>query len=297
MDMYKKRLARSQQTYTQGKEDAKKNLFGPKDPGQYKLQLQAITIDDISTKNGNVLVAKIEHQIIEGPNDNDVGDVIYDSLFLEGDQSERDRTDEFITRFFNNLGYDAPENKEDLPEAFQALVAAAPVYLAKVTLTKDEQYNRVRIVRPLEEESGAADAGQVDNTEAAAEETQPEQVDEAQPEEAAAEEVVEDPNYGALVEFGTAFGLDLTAMNMEQAVAEVSKYPWDYTQLQAEEVKLLEDVGLGDKITNKPAPAPAKRALPARQAAAPAAKAAPAKAAPVKAAAPAARGAALKKKA
>lgn len=278
MEMYRKRLARGQATYTEGKEAAK-TAFGPKDKGTYKLQLLSIDIDDVTTTNGNVLVAKIQHSILDGPNEADIGEVIYDSLFLEGTRGEEDRTDEFINRFFNNLGYEAPDNKAELPEAFASLVGVAPIYIAKVTLTKDELYNRVRIIRPCDDETEQqAPPQQAPIQQPPVQQAPVYQQPAQQP--PLPQETVVDPNLTALVEFGTAFGLDLSQVDLAGAIAELSKYPWDFTQLQPAEVDLLERVGLGDKITNRPAPAPTPTSAPVQRRTPAPAQAASAQAAP-----------------
>lgn len=243
---YKDRLARSQGAWIDGQKKAE-TMFKPKDPGDYRLQLQGITLADRDIEGyGNQLIANVEWNIIEGVNGNE-GETIYESMWLEGEKSAV-----WVANWFNTLGFAGPENYEDLPEMFEELVAVAPIVDAKVTVTSDERYNRMRI-RDVEIPEGAADGGDAEATpEEQPAETEPEATPEEQPsEEQPTEE--ENPDTQPLLALGESFGLDVSGYETHDAmVADFTNYDWDFTQLSKDEVELLERNGVGHKIKNRP---------------------------------------------
>ena len=133
--MYKKLLGAGQKTYDQGKKAAEQ-MFKPFPTAMYKLQLQKIGVRDVDTVNGVALVANVQWLCLEGGL---AKQVCFTSLFLTGEKS-----DQWIHAFFMSLDSEAPANKADLLGAFDALVKAAPIVIAKVTET-DDGYNRIRV--------------------------------------------------------------------------------------------------------------------------------------------------------
>lgn len=276
-DMFKKRLAKGQSVYLQGKEDAKKDLFGPKEAGIYTLQLQKITVDDVTLKSGgNVLVAKIEHCILAGPSDDTIGEVLYDSIWLESTGGDIDRTDEFIARFFAGVGFEAPEDKADLPEYFEALVEAKPVYEARVAINKSG-YNTVRITKPVLDDDTATETVEAEKTEKAPAllakavktveeegEVKPkkrgrkpkvtESEPEPEPEVKTETEIAPNKNHDKVITLSESFGLPTDGKTFDELVGHLSTFEWECNDLQKEEIELLLTIGLQEKMKNIPAP-------------------------------------------
>ena len=218
-NVYKKRLKKSQSVYEQGKKEAE-DFFSVKPEGEYTLQLSNIAIDDINTKNGNCLVAKVKYKIIESDHDN-IGQTVTDTLFLEGNE----QTPMYVTLWFKRHGYEEPDNYEDLPEVFEEIIEDAPEYNANILVTDDGNYNKIRIQNVVDENETKAE----------------------DPDDSEAEDPDKWDSMKDLDKFKTiadAFGVEDKIKTARGAITIFKKYEWDYEQLEKYESEFLSSKGI-----------------------------------------------------
>jgi len=153
-------------------------------------------------------------------------------------QLETELGPSFVKRWIASMGFDPPDDPEDLEDVVKAISAAAPTYTAKVVNNKG--FVNIRIERLLESEGGPvpgkkANAPRTVEQAAADPDEQPNTPD-AAPDDGSelAEGLLKFCEDWNLAIDADAEGDDLTKM-----VTAVGEYTWDEEQLSEAEVALL----------------------------------------------------------
>lgn len=139
---FKNRLANMNEGWSEVKDS-----IGGIPPGIYVLQLQGAEIKEVSTDSDRLRVA-FEWLVLEGDRS---GEVVYDGMPLH----RKDGTPFFsmVVQRIEQLGLEAPEAWEDLPEILDSLVANAPT--VQVAITEKDGYTNVKVKSLLSEASPA----------------------------------------------------------------------------------------------------------------------------------------------
>lgn len=209
--------------------------------------------------NGNPMINR-EFTILDGEH---VGAKVFDRIMLGTEMGPV-----FTRRFIDQCGYNQPKATKDLEKLISDIDKEGLEFQIKVVHNGD--FVNVTILKPLSEVAageGEAEAAPTDD-ESAGGEAAPAQDDAAEADRVAA------------IAYGRGQGVPVEDEDdLATVVEKMSQYEYEEKLMTAEEVELLERVGLSDSILRKPAPAAAKAAAkPAAAAAKPAAasKAAPA---------------------
>jgi hypothetical protein len=138
---FKNRLSQMKEAWTEGKNAAP----GVPD-GVYTMQLQNCELDE--SGNGNMMV-KREHLILDGEH---AGEVVRDQIVFEGNAFGA----RFLSQFIEQMGYESPDNPEDIEDVVTAIAKDARKYTAQVKKAKDSDFRNVRIKALLEEDEAPA---------------------------------------------------------------------------------------------------------------------------------------------
>ena len=143
MSEFKNRLSRMGQTWSSGKQ-------GPPGvpAGVYNMQMQKCCLKE--SANGAMMIER-EHLILDGQHE---GEVVRDYMNLETAYGPR-----FATQFIEKMGYESPDNPEDLEELVAAIANDAPTYQAKVKVSGD--FRNVDIIRLTEKPATSIPASTV----------------------------------------------------------------------------------------------------------------------------------------
>ncbi len=254
--------------------------------GVYRMQLQDVELAESNT-SGKLMV-HWAHLIREGEHE---GDVAHDYQQIESEFGPR-----FIGLRIEKLGFEVPDDPEDLEETLAAIAEAAPTYMAKLTVSK-EGYTNIKVTRlldsagepprttrpaavqiePVGETTADPDSlvGKPvvhdDGTECTVLEQDGEKLiiedSEGEQYECTVHEVKvqEDPEavdeeMEALTSFAQAQGVDVNDDDTQETLTEriCNEYEWEEEKLLPEELELLKD--LGAEIIAKPKAAPKKKA-------------------------------------
>jgi len=196
--------------------------------GQYMFQLVAAELAE--SQNGNLMI-KRSHTVIEGEYE---GDTIRDIMVLMDNEMSLG----FLSQWIQDMGFEAPDSLETLPEVLAEMVETDVTYSGK--LTYDGDYARVRpgvaISTEVEEEE--------DEEEIEDEEIEDEEVEEDEEIEDEEEEEDEDEDLQTLKDLAMNFGYDTEDASAEEIIATL-KSDSEVTKesMTEDEVELLAKFG------------------------------------------------------
>lgn len=260
MSEYQKQLASMRKTWKASKKVYDTMFAGAKVPeGVYIAQVQKCALKE-SKSSGNLMIAR-QHLILEGEYK---GTMLFDNMQLETEYGPV-----FARRWIETVGYEAPEDIEELPELLEAIAGEGPV--CKVVVKHSGDFVNVNVsemldsgildelgisttVDPDEDDSAEGD----DADEAAEQEEEAEVVEEEKPKakakaktkaKAKAKSKKEALSEKDLKEFCVSQDIDFEDSDDFDALKElISEFTYSRSELDAKEVKLLETLGLGDDI-------------------------------------------------
>lgn len=182
--------------------------------GIYTMQLQKCELRE--SKSGNLMILR-EHLVVEGEFD---GEVATDFLHLE-----TERGPYFVARFLEKVGFEAPDDPEEIADMVEQLNTDNPIYTAEVKTKEGSDFTNINIQRMLE---GSAD---VDTNE------EPDSGDET--DELLGAVVTVD--FGNGPEEGTVIDVDGDELNVKFDDGEYQVQRADATVVECEEAESVEE--------------------------------------------------------
>lgn len=251
-------------------------MFGASklEEGEYIVKLQKAVLKE---KNGSMKIAR-EHVVVDGE---DKGVVIYDQVNMDNEKSLA-----FLWRWVEKMGFEIPEDPEDLVELLEELVESEPVVLVDVK-QNDAGFTNINIIELMdesdEESEESEEEEESDEEEESEEEEEPEEESEEAEESEESEEEEESDEQTQLVErmitFAYAWDLDGveddTDFDSVKQIIAASSYPEE--NLDEEELALLNELGLEVCIERKKKKEKKKSAKTSEKSPAKSTKKAPAK--------------------
>jgi len=244
---YKNRLQAMKSNWQKGKE-ASAEPFTTVPPGNYRAQLELAELME-SSSSGKMMIKRM-HSILEGEFE---GKKVYDYLHLE-----TDRGPEFIARWIDQMGYEAPDEPTELEEILEAIVKDAAICKIRVVVSGD--FTNVRILAV--EESGAdapAPAPAAAPKSASTRATKPKAEAPAPAPAPAPAEDPDDDNFDEAVAFLQARDVELDeeeGESMESLIEKIQENgPYKADELTEEETTLLGKLELAGCIQTKKAAA------------------------------------------
>lgn len=250
MSAFKDRLSKMNESWQTSREETSGAFNEAFEDGVYAFQLQSLALRE-SNANGE-LMAVAEHYCLEGE---PAGEVYTNFFNLEKEKDGKLWGQIFLAQLVEALGYETPENMEDLEENLQEVADAAPKYTARVKTSKDG-YKNLSIIRVTEQQAD------FEGERAAEEEAPAEAAPAAEKAAAPAEAAPEDNGSAALLEFCEAWDIKPEGAGREAILAELNAFEWKADDLTAEEAQLLDDAGVTVKTTAPPKPKPKAKPKP-----------------------------------
>jgi len=267
MSEYQKQLASMKKTWKSSKKVYDTMFAGAKVPeGVYIAQVQKCALKE-SKSSGNLMIAR-QHLILEGEYK---GTMLFDNMQLETEYGPV-----FARKWIETVGYETPEDIEELPELLEAIASEGPV--CKVAVKHSGDFVNVNVsemldsgildelgisttVDPDEEDSTSdeGDDGDDDDDDGSAEQEEDvEVVEEEKPKAKAKAKAKAKPKAKSkkeslsekdLKEFCVSQDIDFEDSDDFDTLKElISEFTYNRSELDAKEVKLLEALGLGDDI-------------------------------------------------
>lgn len=231
MSEYTKKLAGMKTAYDDSQNQYDSMFGGAKVPaGNYVAKLQSAVIKE-SQSSGKLMIAR-EHLITEGEFANIT---IYDNIMLETPMGFT-----FVRRWVDMMGYEQPEQPEEIEDIVSDIAEEAPV--VKIRIKHSGDFVNVSVIEVLDgtgDEAGESDE-QADETE----ETQdaPEYTNEA---------------LDKLREFCIKEEIELSDDDDEDSLKEkIDDFEYPEDKLDEWQIKLLTEIGQEANITRKEKPKP-----------------------------------------
>lgn len=141
MSEFKNRLNAMQESWATGK-----NAPTGVPDGQYNLQLESAELKESQTSQKLMIHRK--HVVLDGEH---TGTTIHDYIVIEGEYGPRN-----LAEFIQQMGYEVPEQLEEVEGILSAIVNDAPTYTAQVKKAKDSDMRNVRIKSLLNSDGATA---------------------------------------------------------------------------------------------------------------------------------------------
>jgi len=158
---------------------------------------------------------------------------------------------QFTARWIEAMGYDVPDDMEEIEEIVAAIAEAAPTFMGKVKVSKG--FTNVQVVEIL-------DAGEAPSEEEEEESEEEEEESEEEEEESEEEESEDDDELGELIAFAQSQDLEVDDDDDVDSVTEkILEYEWDKKELTDDEIALLESIDAKFVKEKKAKPKPKKK--------------------------------------
>lgn len=253
---FSQRLGTMKRKWKSSQKRAEQMFGGAKvEEGEYVARLTKAFIKESS--QGNLFIRR-EHTIIDGEY---TGVIIYDNMMLETDLGPA-----FIRRWIDTLGYNQPEEPEELEDFCDAAVKDAPTCHVRVRHSGD--FVNVDVLKVVD--SGEEPETTISTTPAQRivekEKTEPQQKEKKEEKKEEKEEEEEPTNsppsagdelLTRLFEFARGADIDTEEDDtvdvlVERIKEDMGKFDYEYKKMATDEVELIEGIGLGDFIMNRP---------------------------------------------
>lgn len=223
---FNKRLAQMQESWDQGKKEYDK-MFGVCDVPASEYDFQLISAE--LTEVGDYVAIKIEQNVIsEGPNE---GTPVITLKFLGNKPQQM----AFVRRWFELLGYECPDDLTDMAETLEEITTDEPQFKGKLSFYQDRP--QIDVIEVYGNDPG-----------------KPEEPNTKEEPEKSGEE---DELITQMFTFCATYGIDVEeGMGYDELREKISELEYEAENVDEEERKLLEDIGLEECIKEPPKPKP-----------------------------------------
>lgn len=212
------------------------------DPGEYIAKVQMAKLTE--SKSSGKLMIRREHLIVEG---SWKGTVVYDNMMLETPMGMT-----FVRRWFEMMGYSAPEDPAEIEDVIEAIAEEAAT--VKIVVKHSGDFINVAVIEVIESDDD--EKQEAKSRPSAAKSRQ--DVKQEEPEQEAEAEEKDDDNADlrdALFAFCKAQDIDTEKDDDAEILCErIKEYKWPEEELTEDEKALFDAAEIADAIKRKEAP-------------------------------------------